>query len=180
METKPDVIMGVDCSSKSFAFSIFVKGELAHYGEVKFGSGDIYTRMMHANQRLSAMIKEYPKIDAIYFESSVYIQNKKTVILLSYVLGAALSSIIDADTIVVPTPVISWQAAHNPALTKAEKEKIAKANPGRSKTWLADAARKEHKARGIEKVRETYGVTVPSDDVSDAILIGQFGVDQWQ
>lgn len=174
-EVKPSTIMGVDCSSKSFAFSIFKDGELRRYGEVRFEDGDIFRRMHNANKQMQAMADVFGKIDAIYFESSVFIQNKQTVILLAESLGAALSPLTGEGTQVYRTPVLQWQRVMNPALSKDDRAKIEKNNPDKSKSWIKERIRQEHKARGIQKVKELFGVEVTSNDISDAILIGLFG-----
>lgn len=177
---KPSVIMGVDCSSKSFAFSVFENGKLQYYGEIEFDSGDIYKRIYEARQRLDAWMHIIPPIDAVYFESSAYINNNQTFKILSYMLGAALSAVINEGTEVYPTAILSWQKDLNPPLLKSERVKIEQDNPGRSKSWVKEKIRQEHKLRGIRKVKEIFDVEVESNDTSDAILIGYYGVRQWQ
>lgn len=178
--SKPKRVLGIDCSSKSFAFALFDDGKLVHYGQVFFDTGDIFSRMHHANKQMQALSHILKDIDAVYFEAAVYIQNKQSVISISYVMGAALSPLLNDNTIVKQVPPITWQRIMNPALTKTEKETLAKENPDRSQSWLKALYRKEHKARGIAKAKELYGVAVESDDVSDAILVGGYGVKQWQ
>lgn len=172
--------MGIDCSTKTLAYSVFKGGKLFCYGEVDFSDGDIYRRMHTANSQMLAVVEMMGHIDAVYFEPPVYLNNRQTVILLSYMVGAALSPLLKTGTQVYPTSVLSWQKELNPSLSKADRESIGKANDGRSKSWIKDRIRAEHKQRGIEKVKELFDVEVRSNDVSDAILIGEYGVRQWQ
>lgn len=171
-------IMGVDCSSKSFAFSLWDDGELKKWGEIFFDDMTLDQRMGSANRQMWAVAKIFGPVDKIYYESAVYIQNKQTVISLAMMLGAALSPFVKDGTKSFPTPPIVWQRDMNPALTKAEKKEIADANSERSTSWIKEAYRKEHKRRGIEKVKALHNITVTSDNVSDAILVGGWGVNQ--
>lgn len=175
---KPSRVVGIDCSSKSLAFAVFEDGRLIKYGEILFGKGDIYERMHRAVTEITALAEFFGKADAIYYESPVYINNRKTVITLSMVLGAAISPLLKAGTMVYPTPPITWQRIMNPALTKEERAAIAKQHTGKSTTWIKAKVREAHKQRGIDAVKSLYGVEVTSDDVSDAVLIGSYGIRQ--
>lgn len=170
-------VMGVDCSSKSFAFSLFKGEKLFYYGEVFFDDITLDPRMGAANDKMRAVRKLFGEVDEIYYESPVYIQNKQTVIALSMMLGAALSPFLNEKTKTFRTHPIVWQRDMNPALTKFEKDKIKSAHKDKSASWVKEAIRKEHKARSIKKANDMFGTSVTSDNVSDAILIGAFGAE---
>ena len=175
---KPSRVVGIDCSSKSLAFAVFDDGELIKYGEILFGKGDVYERMHRAVSEMTALAEFFGKADAISYEAPVYINNRKTVITLSMVLGAALSPLLKPGTLVYPTPPIVWQRFMNPALTKDERAEIANKHSDKSKAWIKAKIRETHKQRGVDKVQELYGVKVASDDVSDALLVGAYGTRQ--
>ena len=169
----PRRIMGADCSTQSFAFSIFQDGELESWGEIHFAGATPFHRLADAQRKIRAF-KDQFSVDMVYIESAVYVQNKKTVILLAYAFGAIMAALIDngaAD--VEQVSPLEWQRAiGNPPLTKAEKEVINKANPDRSKSWLSNAYREFRKDRTRQWVNNKFGTSIQSDNVTDAIAIG--------
>lgn len=171
-------IMGVDCSSNSFAFSVFEGDVLKHYGDIRFGKGDIHHRINRAQEQIRAMKPVWGDIDSIYYESAVYIQNKQTVILLSMALGAAIAPVVTDDTLVFPTHPMNWQRTMNPPFTKEQRVKIADKYQDKSASWIKNKTRLLHKEKSIRQVEKLYGVVTTSDDVSDAILIGAWGAKQ--
>lgn len=174
---KPRRIMGIDCSSNSLAYSVFDDGALVRYGVVNFGKGDVWRRMGRANDITNALSEALVgDVDAIYFESAAYVQNKQTVILLAYALGAAMAPFIKKGTLVEPIPAVVWQRAigNNP-WTKEQKEDLRKLHPERTKVWLANEMRKQRKQKTIEWVSEKFRVKTSNDDLADAIALGYVG-----
>lgn len=174
---EPKVVMGIDCSSNSLAFSVFNERQLVRYGEIEFGKGDIFERIGRANVLMNA-IGDFiaDDVEVIYFEGAAYINNKSTVIGLSYALGSAMAPLIKRGVRVESVPAMVWQRAiGNPPFTKAEKAALAKANPDRKKSWLDNEMRKQRKQKTIEWVFEKYRVRLLSDNIADAVGIGAYG-----
>lgn len=174
---EPKVVMGIDCSSNSLAFSVFNERQLVRYGEIEFGKGDIFERIGRANVLMNAIGDDIANdVEVIYFEGAAYINNKSTVISLSYALGSAMAPLIKRGVRVESVPAMVWQRAiGNPPFTKAEKAALAKANPDRKKSWLDNEMRKQRKQKTIEWVFEKYRVRLLSNDIADAIGIGAYG-----
>lgn len=164
--------MGVDVSSQTLAFSIFEHGNLMMWGEIDFKGANLFQRIGSGQSRMHAL-KDYFQVDKIAVEGAIYVQNKKTVILLAYSLGAALAPLINDDTVVEELSPVAWQREiGNPPLTKVEKAAVAKEYPDKTKSWYSAEHRRIRKERTMKWVKDTYGVDVESDNVSDAIAIG--------
>lgn len=177
VKRKPRV-MGIDCSSNSLAYSVFKGNKLVSYGVVEFGSGNIYQRMGRASRYMTSLRKEIGKLDAIYFESSAFIQNRRTVILLAYSYGAAISPLITPGTVVEEVTAMAWQSAiGNKPFTKAEKEAVKREFPDKKPAWHTNHIRELRKQRTIEWVFKKYGVKTSNNDLSDAIAIGYYGAE---
>jgi hypothetical protein len=172
-------VLGVDCSSNSFAFSLYIDGKLDTYGEIEFGTGTLLERIGEANHRINAAYEllDTFHVDKIVIEAATFINNRKTVIDLAYSFGAALSPIIRRGVTVETVPPITWQSfIGNKSFTKVEKDSLAKQYPDKSVSWLKNQTRELRKQRTIDWVKSEHGVIVESDDVADAIGIGFWGV----
>lgn len=170
-------VLSVDCSTRSMAFALFEDGKLVQWGEVSFGKGDIYHRMNNANRVVNTMVANdfFKDIDVVAFEGAVFLNSRKTVIDLSYAFGSAMAPLFSPGVKVESIPAIVWQkGTGNPPLTKAEKEKLQKEYPGKSKTWYSNKGREFRKERSKANVKRLYGVDVPNDNVSDAIMLGHY------
>ena len=169
-------VMGADCSTQSFAFAIFDEGKLSSWGEVKFNGNNVFERLADGQTKVRAM-KEILNVDKVVIESAVFVQNKKTVILLAYAFGAIIAALINSGCIVEEVNPIAWQRfIGNKALTKPEKQAIMDANPGKSKTWYQNANRDFRKQRTRQWVLEKFGVDIDNDNVTDAVGLAYYGV----
>lgn len=169
-------VMGVDCSTKSFAFSIFDDGQLVKYGEIFFDGSTVFHRLADGQRKVRA-IRDHLKPDLVVFESAVMVRNQKTVISMAYAFGAIIAALIDGGAEVVEVVPTKWQYyIKNMALTKGEKEKIKKDNPGKSASWYQNAGRELRKQRTKDWVLKEYGVSIESDNISDSIGLGHFGI----
>ena len=164
--------MGIDVSTNSFAWCLYEHGKPVAWGETKFTGKNVFERLADGQNKVRAM-RETIKAEKVVFESAVYVQNKKTVITMAYAFGAIIAALLDAGATVDEITPMEWQnAIGNKTLTKAEKEAIQKANPGKSDAWYKAEYRETRKRRTMAWVDATYGIVVDSDNVSDAIAIG--------
>lgn len=165
-------VMGVDASSNSFAFSIFEDGQLIEWGEIEFKGDSVFKRLHDGQNKLKGLAKRL-QVDLIVFESAVFVNNKKTVVLLAYTFGAVVAALMDSGADVKEVPPITWQnAIGNKALNKDEKAAIQKANPGKSKSWYSNKYREERKDRTRQWVKKTFGLEIESDNITDSIGVG--------
>jgi len=171
---KPSTVLGVDASTNSFAFCLMDKDGPIRWGEIKFKGNTVFERLAYG-QRQIAKMKEHLNADLVVFESAIYVQNKKTVILLAYAFGAVISALINNGAKIEEVSPLQWQNfLGNKALTKIEKQKIKDENPGKSASWYSDRNRKFRKQRTMDWARDTYGIVVDSDNVSDAIGVAHY------
>ena len=170
---KYDRVLGLDLSTNSIAYSFFVKGELAEYGEIKM-KGTTAQRNYQANQH-GRILRQRLRPDFIMYESAVYMNSRKTVIALAEAYGSVVSSIAGPQTVVDSVVPVSWQSfIGNKALNKVEKTKIRMETPDKSASWYKEKERQFRKLRTIEWVYKTYGVSLNSDNVADAIGVGHY------
>lgn len=169
----PKVIMGADCSTNSLGFAIFDEGELVKWGEIKFIGKTVFHRLADAQRKIAAL-NDALGVDMVYFESAVYVQNKKTVILLAYAYGAIVGALIAAGAKDVEeiSPLVWQRAIGNPPLTNEQKRAIDKLYPDAKKSYLTTKYREFRKNRTRQWVKTRFGIDVMSDNVTDAIAIG--------
>lgn len=171
LSKRVDTILGIDVSTNSFAWCLFANGQPVRWGEVQFKGKNVFERLSDGQNKVRG-IKDTIKADKVVFESAVYVQNKKTVIMMAYAFGAIIAAILDSGSTVDEITPMEWQnAIGNKALTKVEKEAIKQATPGKSENWYKAEYRNVRKARTIKWVKDTYDINVESDNVSDAIAI---------
>lgn len=170
-----NTVLGVDASTNSFAFCLYGKDGPIKWGEIKFEGSTVFERLAYGQRSISAM-KDHLKADLVVFESAIYVQNKKTVILLAYAFGAVISALINNGARIEEVSPLQWQNfIGNKALTKAEKEAIKNEFPGKSASWYSDKNRKYRKSRTTAWASDTFGIDVKSDNVSDAIGVAHYG-----
>lgn len=174
-------ILGVDCSTQSIAFALFDGKRLVEWGEVSFGKGDILHRINNANRTMNAMVSKgfFADLDAVYFESAIYVNNRSTVINLAYAFGAAISPLIKPGVRAIGVSPITWQSfIGNKIFTKVEKAALKDKYPSKTASWLKEEMRRQRKQKTIDFVKAQFGVTAVSDNVSDSIALGWYGVHQ--
>lgn len=168
-------VLGVDASTNSMAFCLFKGGKPVKWGEIDFHGDNVFERLADGQRKVSA-IRKTLEADMVVFESAVYVQNKKTVILLAYAFGAVISALMRMGAEIDEVSPIAWQNfIGNKALNKAEKEAIKKEFPDKSTSWYSSHNREIRKQRTMDWVKKTYGITVESDNISDAIGVAHFG-----
>jgi Holliday junction resolvasome RuvABC endonuclease subunit len=170
-------VMGVDVSTKSFAWCIVEDGRPTSWGELVFDGKTSYARLSDASNKLRAL-RDYLRADLIVVESSVLIQNKKTVIQLSHAIGASVPVLMTKDTRIEEISPIEWQRLiGNPPLTTPEKNEIKKQFPGKSTTWYSAKGRELRKDRTRQWVLSTLGnvKNTDSDNVTDAMGVAMAG-----
>jgi len=167
-------VLGVDASTNSFAFCLYDENGPVRWGEINFKGSSVFERLAYG-QRYVAAMKDQLKADLVVFEGAIFVQNKKTVILLAYAFGAIVSALINNGAKVQEVSPMQWQNfIGNKVLTKAEKDKIKADNPGKSATWYSNKNREFRKSRTMKWVKETFGIDVASDNVSDAIGVAHY------
>lgn len=171
---KNRTVLGVDASTNSFAFCLYGKDGPIKWGEVHFKGKNVFERLSDGQKKVLAMGDEL-KADLIVFESAVFVQNKKTVILLAYAFGAIVSALMATGAKISEASPLAWQNyIGNKPLTKPEKQAIIDKTPGKSKTWYSNANREFRKQRTMNWAKDQFGIEVDSDNISDAIGLSHY------
>ena len=149
------ILCGIDSSSRITALSLFKDGQYKEYKLIDL------SKYKDAEKRIDEMIRSIYEVldkwnpDVIYQEYTWVSQNPKVALMLTMIVGA----------------VRGWAAKH-----MREWHKIVPA------MWRAQlklneymAERSKLKGRAIDYVYDKYGIVVPTDDVADAICIGEAG-----
>jgi len=177
---KPKIILAIDSSTNSMAFSLFDQGELIKYGKINFVGSHVYEKTGDAVKKVSAFLKDFT-IDAVVIESAIYTNSQKTAINLSLVQGAILGSAqMYNKAVVVSCSPVSWQSwIGNGRLTKEEKNSIKQKYPDKSFSFYKTKEREVRKQRTIRKINIEFSIEVDDDDVADAIAIGWYSSENW-
>ena len=151
---KPCILFGSDSSTKSTAISIFENG--IYKTNILLDLSNIKGK---ANNRIPVMVKDLYKIinthnpDIIVLETPVVVRNAQAQRDLSMLAGCLWGKCIELDIDFNMLRPTEWRSL------------ISKEKKGNK--------REELKAWSKQKVNDLYGLEVESDDISDAILIGQ-------
>jgi Holliday junction resolvasome RuvABC endonuclease subunit len=174
LKNKDRTVLGVDASTNSFAFCLYGKDGPIKWGEIDFEGKNVFERLADGQKKVLALGDELTA-DLIVFESAVFVQNKKTVILLAYSFGAIVSALMTTGAEIKEASPLAWQNyIGNKPLTKPEKQAIVEKTPKKSKSWYSNAFREFRKQRTMQWAKDQFGITVESDNVSDAIGLSYY------
>lgn len=169
-----NTVLGVDASTNSFAFCLYGKDGPIRWGEVNFKGKTVFERLAYGQRHIAAM-KDHLQSDLVVFEGAIFVQNKKTVILLAYAFGAVISALINNGAEVKEVAPLQWQNfIGNKPLNKQEKEKVKNEFPGKSTSWYSNKFREIRKQRTMDWAEREFGVSVDSDNVSDAVGVAHY------
>lgn len=167
-------VMGVDASTNSMAFGIIENDTPVKWGEINFEGKDVFKRTNDARRKIDALIDEFD-CDFIAIEAAVNVRSIAVAIKMAYVFGSITGSLLANGAEIVQKQPLEWQKyCKNPPLTKVEKDRIKRENPGKSVSWYQNANREFRKQRTMDFVKNEFGILVDSDNVSDAIGIAAY------
>lgn len=176
----PETFCSMDASTNSVAYAIFRDGNLESYGKIDFSGADIYLKIYSAAKKVYETFKD-KSIGGMVIERAVFINSPKTMSELSMVQGAIIAGFAMAGTSKFKgINPIAWQTSiGNGKLTKEEKLKIRKENPGKSDSWYKAFERDVRKNKTISFVEVNYDVSLTDNDIADAIGIGHYAINNW-
>lgn len=175
-KTKAQRVMGIDCSTKSLAFTIFDGEDFLKCGEVFFNGSTVFERAYDAHVKTLALFKEFDP-DFVAIEAAIMVRSTSVAIKMAYVFGAVIVALLKKGAKVIEVPPISWQSfIGNKNLTKAEKDAIKKEFPGKSASWYQNKGRLMRKQRTLDFAKEKFGVELDSDNVGDSLGIAWWAV----
>lgn len=174
----PETIMSIDASTNSLAFAIYSNKDLVRHGKINFSGNTTYEKVVDAARKTSSFIKLY-NVDAIVIEHTVFINSPKTAADLALVQGALLGA--SGVKIIRSVAPITWQNfIGNKKLTKEEQLQVRKDIPGKSDSWYKAYERNLRKEKTIRFISVIYDIVVDDNDVSDAIAIGHYAINNWE
>jgi len=177
----PKVIMAIDASTNSMAFSIFEEGELKKFGKINFHGKHVYEKAGDACKKLIPFLKDF-NIDAIVIESAIYTNSQKTAMNLALVQGAIIGSAqTSGNRAIASCSPVAWQNwIGNGKLKKEEKLAIRDLyGHDKSFSWYKQKEREFRKARTIKKINIQFDLNIEDDDVADSIAIGWYSSNNW-
>lgn len=171
---KSNTVLGIDASTNSIAFCLFVGGHPEKWGKIEFVGADIFEKLVDAKTKVHAML-DYLKSDYIAMEGAVLVRSPDAVIKLSYVYGVVLAELMTTGAKVTTVAPTSWQSKiGNKNPTKAEKDALKITNPGKSESWYKNYIRTARKQKTATWAKEKFNIDVDDFDVADSIGIAYY------
>lgn len=166
-------VMGIDASTNSIAYCIIDDFKVVEYGEIMITGENVYARILDAKRKVRALKNRF-KVDFIAIEAAVMVRSANTGLKMAYIFGAIMGELIEDGNQIIEVHPITWQSyIGNTNFTKAQKESVKKANPGRTDNWLKAEIRKQRKQKTMDFMAK-LGVNTDSDNVSDAAGIAWY------
>lgn len=176
---KINKIIGIDASTNSLAFAVFDKKKPVQCGEIQFVGSTLYDRLYDAKTKVASLVASGVLVaDLIAIESAWTGNNPRTGLDLSLVYGAIIGELMVCSPDIHRVAPITWQThIGNPNLKKAEKEQIANANPGASKSALQVLGREFRKQRTLDFSKQYFQIPSNSDNVGDAVGVAVYAME---
>lgn len=167
-------VLGIDHSSQILAFSMCVDGNIEYWEEINLVGKNVFERVGDLNNKLKARFDDQ-LVDVVVIEKTARVNSLDTAIKMGFVAGCIIGYFAGQGIQIVECPALSWQAyTAKPTLSKLDKIVMQRDNPGKTKSWYTNEARKIRKQRIRDWVSKTFGIDAPSD-ASDAICISYYG-----
>lgn len=150
---KSEVLIALDTSTTSTGWAMFKNGILTQAGIIDLKS------IKNTSERLERMVTEIYSLLSVYMantvviETPVVVRNPQVQRLLTMLYGAVYGKCVDANILFNDLRPTEWRKLIDPGQKPRKREEL--------KAW------------GLKKVQELFNISNISDDMSDAILIGQ-------
>lgn len=172
----PSKVLGIDTSTNSLAFCLFEENVPKIWGKVNINGSNIYEKIRDAGSKARGL-SVLKDVDYVIIESAIMGKSADASLKVAMIVGASLSSILTDKTNVITVAPLKWQSAiGNSLLKKDEKQRLRDENPGKSESWYKVNERAYRKSKTINWVKSEYGIIIDDNDVSDAIGIAHWGV----
>lgn len=168
-----DLVLGVDASTKSYAWCLLKGDKIVSQGEEVFDGASMYQKMRAAQKAAEKLAELKPEFCAL--EQAVFVNNRAVTIKLSYFYGILMGAMAANEIPFDDVPPMTWMNyIGNPRFSKAEQMAFKKDNPKRTKNWYKDQFRLQRKQRTMDWVMEEYGIEVDNDNIADAIGVATY------
>lgn len=177
-KTKAKKVLGIDASTQSIAFCLFVDGKPQNWGKLKLVGSDIYDKMGDANQKMYALYKVLQP-DYVAVEKAVFVKSPAVALQLASVFGSIMGVLVANGVKTIDFQPLTWQNyIGNRPLSRPEKAALKADNPGRSTSWYSNAGRKLRKQRTMDYMDKHFGIQIDDDDVGDSFGIALYAYEQ--
>lgn len=167
-KVEASVIMGIDASTKSIAFSVFDESGLQDYGKIEIDGSCV-----NARESMESLISKW-KPDLVAIESAVFVNNRSVVIKLAYIFGAIMSASHTPVKMVKPMQWLKF-IGNDIRSNASTRGKYMKEKPGMSKAWYNNKVREERKEKTQEILGQEFGLKgLTDDDIADSIAVGWY------
>jgi hypothetical protein len=174
MAKKGKRVLGIDHSTQILAFCLSVDGVPEYWDEIPLVGKNVYAKIGDLHQKLKARF-DLEDIDALVIEKTVQVNSRDTVVKLAMIAGCIIGYFQARGIESREVAALTWQAATaRPTLSRPEQLQLKIDNPGRTKSWYQNEARKIRKQRIIDWVAAKFNINVPSD-CADSICISYYG-----
>lgn len=178
-KTQPALIVGIDASSTAVAFSIFDQQEdkvfLVKTSKIKLNNFSMNNKLKIISSFINFLLKDY-KIDYIFVEQPIYIQNPATSRVLSQISGHIIGECLKHCDNVSEVTIANWKSYIGyKNVSKSEKEAWTRQYGEKESKKIAASERKQRTIRIIhEKISGIDHVT--DNDICDSIGVGLYGL----
>lgn len=171
-------VMGVDCSTNSFAFAIFEKDIVVRWGKIHFKGADVYEKIADASTKLEKLRDEFD-VDYIAIEAAVFVQSHDVAIKMGMVVGAVLAQLLRGGGKVVVVRPTEWQSHIGNKRATKEVIKAIMAETGKSESWAKARARENRKQFTLDYFNKRWPyLRLNDDDIGDSAGIALFAYDR--
>lgn len=175
----PAIVVGIDASSTAIAFSIFDQQEdqtlLIKTCKINLNNFSMNDKLQIISSFVASLFKDL-KIDYIFVEQPIYIQNPATSRVLSQISGHILGECLKYCPNVSEVTIATWKSYIGyKNVSKAEKEKWTRELGEKESKKMAASERKQRTIRIIHD--KIAGIDhVVDNDICDSIGIGLYGL----
>jgi len=174
VKPKAHKVLGIDASTNSIAFCLMNEKVPVKWGEITFDGADVYERILDAKRKIRSFKRELDT-DFVVIEAAISVKSVATGMKMAYVFGAIMSELLDDNVEVKEVAPIAWQSfINNKNFTKAEKQAVKDEFPDKSDNWIKNKIREKRKQKTINWVKDTYSISLESDNVADAFGIAYY------
>lgn len=168
-------VLGLDSSTNSLAYAILDDGRLISYGEIVYSGVTLHDRLLDANLKIEKWAAKVD-VDKVFIEETVTVRSANTGIKMALFASVPISIFLKQGKEVKTIVPITWQSyIGNKVLTAIEKKSFKVENPGKTMSWYQSRFRSIRKKKTADWVKDTFGVDIKSDNVTDAIGIAWTG-----
>jgi Holliday junction resolvasome RuvABC endonuclease subunit len=169
-------ILGIDASTNSVAFTLFVDGKPSRWGKIEM-DGDIYEKVRQSRVRFADAMKELNP-DYVVIESAILVRSPDASIKIAMVVGSIIGSLEKHVRVITVKPT-EWQNyIGNRNWTKVQKDSFKVEHPGYKESWYSNKIREKRKQFTVDYFNKKYSIELDDFDVADSFGVAYFATER--